>query len=84
MSKSTKELTRFNTPGIVLCMPYCENLYLWNTVLQQGEPAHVLFHYRCIKCGANHLGVLDEYFLGKSCRETTRMGNNENPPSCTL
>ena len=86
MTTSTKALCRPKEPGVVVCMPYCksENLYLWNAELKQGQTAHVTFHYRCIKCGANHLAQLDEYFIATALIQGKRLGNNENPASCPL
>jgi len=77
-----KELTK--GMGIPLCPKRCKELYLYNTEMAPGQVSKVIFFFRCARCGAEHLGQLDEYFIAKCLMESQRMADNENPPSCPL
>jgi hypothetical protein len=71
-------------PGVHLCKHQCKELYLYNAEIVPGVVSHVRCYFRCAKCGAEHLGQLDEHYIIKVLRESQRVGNNDNPPSCTL
>lgn len=71
--------------GIPLCKHECKELYLYDTDVNPGaDSTHVTFHFRCARCGAAHLGQLDEHYIARVLKKTQRMANNENPPSCPL